>query len=144
MEVIKKIVQAAGVISAIMFVAACSENINTEPKTNTDTDQPMTLSRVQEEIFDRSCAFTGCHAGSSPAAGLNLTLGSSYENLVNVTAVLSSEFKRVNPGNSSDSYLIKMLRNSGPGTRQMPPSGKLNEDIIKLAESWINDGAEKN
>jgi hypothetical protein len=139
----KNILKELVILLFVLTIAACSDSINSEPEEN-NNEAPATFSKIQEQIFDKSCAFAGCHAGSSPPAGLNLTKGISYTNLVNVTSFLNSNYKRVEPGNSSNSFIIKMLRNTGEGSRQMPPSGKLNEDLLQLIENWINEGAENN
>ena len=51
-----------------------------------------TLSEVQSQVFDASC--TGCHSGSSPSQGLNLSEGAAYGNTVNVP---STEVHITNP-----------------------------------------------
>ena len=143
----KKLVAMIAAMLLIAVVAGCKDTVNVEPEISSDMNNnntPATLTMIQEQVFDVSCAFTGCHAGSFPAAGMNLSAGSSYSNLVNVTSKRNSNFKRVDPGNSSNSFIIKMLRNSGENTLQMPPAGKLSESTIQLVESWINNGAKNN
>ena len=138
-----------GIVSTILLIAVlagCKDNVYVEPEVGADmkTEIPTTLTMIQEQVFDVSCALAGCHAGSFPAAGMNLSAESSYSNLVNVTSKRNSNFKRVDPGNSANSFIIKMLRNTGENTLQMPPSGKLSDGTIQLVESWIDDGAKNN
>lgn len=141
---IKKHLVYATLIFSIIYISACSESSTTEPENNDDMNEPSTLSSIQVQVFDKSCAFTGCHAGSNPAAGMDLISGKAYSNLVNVTANLNSNFNRVEPGSSGNSFIIKMMRNSGESTRQMPPSGKLDESLIQYVEKWIDEGAKNN
>ena len=126
-----------------VLAEGCSKTVSTEPEPST-MNKAVTFTMVQEQVFNKSCAFSGCHAGLQPQAGMNLSDGNAYSNLVNVISKRNPNYKRVDPGNSSNSYIIKMLRNTGENTWQMPPSGKLSEDIIGLVESWINDGAKNN
>ena len=47
----------------------------------------------------------------------------------------------INPGNSSESKLIKRLVN-GDGGLQMPPTGALTDEEIAILRAWIDQGAE--
>jgi hypothetical protein len=86
-----------------------------------------------------------CHVGSSPAAGLNLTAGSSYGNLVNVVSTLNAPMRRVTPNNTAQSWLYIMINPNPPGTTQMPlGSSKLSGTDISTIQSWINAGATAN
>lgn len=134
----------AAIFLFVIIAAACSDTGSTEPEKNDSKDEPARLSAIQEQVFDKSCAFTGCHAGTTPTGGMDLSNGKSYSSLVDVESNLNPNFKRVEPGNSSNSYLIKMMRNNGEGTRQMPPSGMLDESLIIYVEKWIDEGAEDN
>jgi len=126
----------------IGLFTACENNITTECETPEDLTQNLTkFSDLQTNVFNETCALSGCHAGPSPKAGLLLTSGDSYSNLVNVTSVLNPNFERVEPGNSLNSFIIKMLRNTGERTSQMPPSGKLGDDQIDSIAAWIDRGA---
>lgn len=108
-----------------------------------------TLSEIQSQIFDPSCATAFCH-GSSRRGGLDLRSGSSYSNLVHVdptnSTARSKGYKRVLPGDTTKSFLVHKLRGtlgSGEGSR-MPPQGALPEDKIQMIEQWICDGAPNN
>ncbi len=133
------------ILFALLIFTSCEENIVTECEVNNiNSIELTTFSSIQEDVFDVNCAFPGCHAGTSPQAGLLLTSGNSYSNLINVTSVLNPNFKIVQPGNSSESFLIKMLKNTGDGTSLMPPSGKINERLIDSIAAWIDGGAINN
>ena len=99
---------------------------------------------VIQEIFNRKgCAGGSCH-GSAAQAGLNLSSGNAYANLVGVQATQAA-VNRVIPGNANDSYLIvKVEGRQTVGLRM--PSGGSNLDNIDLTnlKNWINQGAKNN
>jgi hypothetical protein len=137
------------IIVSGMAITSCSENISTECDCDPVTPIPgvktlTNFSEIQKQVLTPSCATSGCHSGSSLKANLDLSEGSSYNALVNVTSVLNPNFKRVKPGDSNNSFLIKMLRNSGDGSSQMPPFGKLNNSVIDSIATWIDKGALNN
>ena len=95
-----------------------------------DNSSCVNYSTEIQPIFDSKC--TGCHDGSSD--GLNL---GSYSTLMSGgssgTVVIS--------GNGSESRLIQKLRGTASGS-QMPKGGTpLDETIIDLIETWIDEGA---
>jgi len=71
-----------------------------------------TMLSIQNNIFTPKCALSGCHTGPNPqpmSGGLDLTYDPSNPvstKLLNVQSTLDSRFLRVDPGNSSDSYLF--------------------------------------
>ncbi|MCB0748282.1 MAG: hypothetical protein H6613_04425 [Ignavibacteriales bacterium] len=130
--------------STVLLLLSCEENIITECEEAQNTASLTTFNSIQINVFDQSCAFSGCHAGSNPQANLLLTSGNSYSKLVNVTSILNPSFKLVQPGNSENSFLIKMLKHTGESTSQMPPAGKLSEGKIDSIAAWINRGAINN
>jgi hypothetical protein len=128
-----------------LALAACGDN-GTGPEddeTRMIVDDPSFASVVQD-IFDRrGCASGSCH-GSAQAAGLDLRSGSSYGNLVNVTATQSAA-SRVIPGNAQDSYLIIKVEGRQTVGSRMPIGGAAldNIDLTNL-KNWINQGAKNN
>jgi hypothetical protein len=109
-----------------------------------------TFDDIQHEIFDRSCALSGCHA--SGAGGLYLVEGESWGELflkrpTNAAAADNLKF-RVDPGRPWNSYLVDKLRGrfkvgeDGPSGR-MPPGTALDECAIREVERWIQAGAPK-
>ncbi len=137
----KRKILVVPVLMLIMF-QSCSDQITSD----CETDKPLisedntTFSDIQEAIFTPNCV--SCHGGSSPEANLNLSPGSAYADLVNVTASASS-LKRVKPFDSENSYLIKRLSGSG-GETIMPPGGKLEQALIDSVAAWIDRGALNN
>jgi hypothetical protein len=119
-------------------------NMNTVEKSATPL-APSLATQVQP-IFTKSCIGGGCHAGLSPAQGLDLSLGKSYTNLVNVASTECTTTKRVLPSTPSMSYLMFKLQGSGPcftGTR-MPKGAPLAAADINTISAWIAAGAPNN
>lgn len=103
-----------------------------------------------QPIFTNSCAFAGgCHAGGSPALGMNLSAGQAYQNIVSVPADQLSSMNRIEPGEPDNSYLIHKIQGTqssvgGTGQR-MPLTGCcLSQTQIDLIRAWVNAGAENN
>jgi len=121
----------------------CSDKITTEDDLTSPQVQQNRLakfSELQKQVFNKSCATSGCHAGSNPQANLNLSEGNAFSNLVNVQSILNPNLKRVQPGNADASYLVKVL--TWETDIKMPLGGqKLSQNIIDSIKVWINKGA---
>lgn len=125
----------------IAFYSCADEITTVDDFKNTDnnpTQQLSKFSEIQDKIFTVSCALSGCHGDNSTQANLNLTKGKAYSNLVNVNSSLYSNQKRVIPGNAEQSLLYRVLNGS---PLQMPPTGKLDQNLIDSIAVWINKGA---
>ena len=119
--------------------------------TTTTTLAPGSVSfaRDVQPLFTANCAFSGCHAGPSPAQGLDLSAGHAYGDLVNVASGECALFKRVFPGQPTTSYLVFKI--AGPpqpcfSGAQMPSGGRpplavAEQDTIA---NWILQGAVNN
>lgn len=105
-----------------------------------------TLQSIQENVFSTSCALAGCHAGSSPQQGLNLSAGRAHENLVDVRSNERPDLLRVAPGAPDSSYLIhKVEGRSSIVGEQMPLGGEpLSQEEISALRTWIERGAPEN
>jgi hypothetical protein len=112
---------------------------------------PATVSFAKQiqPIFTQNCAFSGCHAGTSPAAGLNLEDGKAHGNLVGVPSKEVPTLSRVKPFDPDNSYLFK--KHSGaPGIRgsRMPlnnPNFFVEQpDLLELERRWIVQGGLNN
>jgi len=138
----------------ITAFAACSDS-GTGPEENPsdggsnggDTRQIVadpSFASVVQEIFNRKgCASGSCH-GSAGAAGLSLTSGSSYANLVNVTATQADVF-RVIPGDANGSYLVIKLEGRQTIGGRMPLGGSALDNVdLSNIKNWINQGAKNN
>ena len=102
-----------------------------------------TFGEIQKQVFDAGCNTSGCHAGNSPAANLNLTPGNSFNQLVEVGSVLVPAQKRVDRNNSSESVLVRIL--NGDVSPRMPLGGTaLSSATIDSIAKWIDEGAQNN
>jgi len=102
-----------------------------------------TFSEVQTRIFNASCAFSGCHAGSSPAQGLDLTAGAAYTNIVDVASSQQPSLDRIEPDEPDASYLyLKIIDDSSISGSRMPRGAPaLAQELIDLLRDWIERGA---
>jgi hypothetical protein len=121
-----------------MLFFACEDSIQGPDDEKTD-NMKATFSSIQANVFSPTCALSGCHGGSQNP---NLSAGNAYNNLVNKASALDPSMVLVKPGDSSNSFLMKLLR--GDGTSVMPPSGKLSSAKIDSIALWINNGALNN
>ncbi len=102
-----------------------------------------TFTAVQTRIFDASCAFSGCHGGSSPAMGLNLSSGVAHSNIVNIASSQQPSVDRIEPNDPESSYLyLKVIDDpSITGSRMPRGAPALAQELIDLLRDWIERGA---
>ena len=103
--------------------------------------QPDIVS-IQDMIFTPRCALPGCHTGPNPQNNLDLTLGQSTANLINVPATWDASFDRVKPNDANNSYLyMKLIDDPRIMGVQMPKTGPLltNEELAAIV-GWIDQG----
>jgi hypothetical protein len=106
----------------------------------------VTLTSLQNDFFTPTCAVSGCHNGASASAGLVLTAGQSFGNLVNVASSQNTSLDRVSPNDPEASYLIKKLRGDSDIIGQRMPLGGpfLSASELDRFVTWIGDGASNN
>jgi uncharacterized protein YjdB len=111
---------------------------------------PVSFATDVQPIFNTSTpACTSCHPS---AAGMDLTAGSSYANIVNQNAAEVPAMKRVRPFMPDSSYLVHKIQgtqNSVGGTGARMPlgcsgNGCLSNASINLIRNWILQGALQN
>ena len=102
-----------------------------------EESEAATFSQVQT-IFNNNCVV--CHGTNG---GLTLSVGDSFDELVNVPSEGVSSVDRVEPGNSEESYLIwKLEGRSGIVGSRMPLGGSpLSAENMDIIRSWIDAGA---
>ena len=100
---------------------------------------PTTVEAVGT-VFASSCAVNQCHAGTTPAAGLDLSLPAFPGSLVGVPATQSGG-TRVVPCDSNGSVLPRRL--DGLGVKRMPPEpdAPLTPAARLAIRQWIDNGA---
>jgi len=102
-----------------------------------------------QPIFTANCALSGCHAGTSPQQGQNLSDGLAYQSIVNVPANERAGLMRVLPSQPDSSYLVHKVQGTqasvGGSGGQMPLGGTpLSQSQIDLIRAWIAAGAKNN
>jgi len=113
---------------------------------NLDKDEDTVVNLVPtdvQSIFTASCAKSGCHSGSSPTAGQNLSENQAYANIVNVTSLEVGSKKRIAPGDTASSYLFDKIKGIQSVGARMPFDGPpyLSNSQIDAIRQWILIGA---
>ena len=127
----------------LLWLACSGDKDSAADSAGGDTLEP-TLTNVQAEVFDKSCAFSSCHSGSG-AGGLSLDPGASYGELVGVDSTGSPGNPLVVEGDADASYLIWKLEDRDTVTGdEMPPGAPVSELQKGLVEAWIAAGAKDN
>ncbi len=135
----------AGCAFGAMMIA-CGKNV---APTAVEPVQP-TLSSIQAQVFNRSCALPSCHSSVSQRGGLILEAEKSYANLVNVRCVndtaRSQNKRRVVPFKPDSSFLFIKITGPGSGEGSLMPdgAGKLPQQMIDAIRQWIEQGAQNN
>ncbi len=104
----------------------------------TQLSHPELEQRV-EEIFERSCAQVGCHAGPVAQQDMFLTSRQYYASVVDKPSVGRPDMKIVVPGDPDNSYLMMKLTGA-PGIVgvQMPLIGdKMTDEELEILKAWI-------
>ena len=102
-----------------------------------------TFTSVQSRVFNASCAFSGCHAGSSPSQGLDLSSGAAYNEIVNVPSAQQPSLDRIEPNDPDSSYLyLKLTGDASISGGRMPRGAQpLSQELLDLVRDWIERGA---
>ncbi len=98
-----------------------------------------------QPIFSGNCALSGCH-NSTAQAGMNLSQGQAYANIVDVDSTQDPSKKRVAPGDAVNSYLVIKIEQTNPpvGTRMPQGRSPLSSVRIQNIKNWVNRGAKDN
>src|ERR1700704_622765 len=79
----------------------------------TEALQHSDLPWIQDNIFTKACAFSGCHKGNASSAGyLNLESGMSHTQLVGVATTTETGLMRVVVNSPPTSYLMTAIHDS--------------------------------
>lgn len=96
---------------------------NIEDTKQCDTSE-VTFQQTVDPIISTNCAVSGCHAGASPTAGLNLEDFSQLQNIAN-----------------NGQLTGRTTGSSGP---VMPPGNALDPCDINKIRNWVEQGAPQN
>jgi hypothetical protein len=144
----------AVVMATVCLSAGCDEKLSDlagpTPLLN------VTFSSIQQNIFNLTdsagrAGCINCHTnagGRTPASGLNLAEGFSYDALVNRASVGKAGAIRVIPGDPDNSYLIQKIEGA-PGIvgLRMPRGAMgpfLTDGQVTVIRRWIAEGAKNN
>jgi hypothetical protein len=137
----------AGTYTVVFTVTDARGAPDPTPDTRTITVEASgggeaTFTRVQTEIFNASCAFSGCHGGGSSSAELNLDAGQAHGNIVNIPSTQSS-LDLIEPNDPGASYLyLKVIGDPSIAGGRMPRGAPpLAQSLIDLLRDWIERGA---
>lgn len=111
-----------------------------------------TFDRIQRQIFNQSCALSGCHDSQSRTGDLLLESGAAYTNLVDVApdnaAAAGAGWKRVHvldatTGDPATSLLVQKLIAPPPGFGARMPfnAPKLDQALVAVVQLWVAAGA---
>ena len=108
-----------------------------------------TLSADVQPILTANCALSGCHVGSDPQEGQNLSAGQTFSNVVNVASNELPTMDRVEPGQPDSSYLVHKIQGThlqvgGSGDRMPLARSPLSQTEIDVIRAWIQAGAMAN
>lgn len=105
-------------------------------------DEPLALCQLDIDVpglFRSKCGSSTCHAGSEPAAELDLVSPGVFERLENVPASQCEDRVRVDPNEPNASFLVEKLRGTQPvgcGER-MPFVSFLTGAEIACVQRWV-------
>jgi len=101
-----------------------------------------TFTSIQRNVFDVSCAVSGCHSGAAAPEGLDLDASASFDNLVGRASQEAAGLNRIEPNDPDNSYLIRKLEGTAAVGGRMPlnqpPLPRATIDVIR---AWISNGA---
>jgi hypothetical protein len=123
-----------------------SPDAGTTSATCTEAKNHSDLAWIQDNVFTKSCTFSGCHRGTASGAGfLNLETGMSHTQLVNQPAKTETGWMRVTAGTTSTSYLLVAI---GAATGPKPTDGvmplgspPLCQEKLDAIKRWVEQGA---
>ncbi|MDE6534735.1 MAG: hypothetical protein K2K82_01850 [Muribaculaceae bacterium] len=92
---------------------------------------------IQTEVFNTTCI--NCHGGAAfSAAGLNLTSGHSFGELIGVSSINNPEMKRVLPGQPEQSLLYRILAGEDSKEWNYDHSVEITaSERLDLIKNWI-------
>jgi hypothetical protein len=114
-------------------------------KATADPNQPVVakFNENVQPIFDKKCAHPSCH-GAAKSAGMQLSSGMAYDEIVNVKSSEVPHFMRIKPNEPDSSYLVMKIEGKQAVGAQMPlTGGPLKTEDIKTIISWVEAGAKK-
>ncbi len=139
--------RSVSILLLSVLLASCGTDKSTDmvfdPSSEDEQDANQnveaTFTFIQEAIFDRSCATSGCHTTTYP----NLSAGQSHAAIVNGASSAGPNQPLIKPGDPDNSYLfLKTIGASGILGNRMPLGRPaLSDAHIAALRTWIERGA---
>lgn len=138
-----------GSMALLSFLGAACAGDGTGVDDGGGGNAETTLSADVQPILTANCALSGCHAGSDPQQGQNLSAGQTFSNVVNVASSELPTMDRVEPGQPDNSYLVHKIEGThlqvgGSGDRMPLARSPLSQAEINVIRAWIQAGAMSN
>ena len=126
-----------GILALTSTIIVACEHDPVEPETPTNPTTGgndstgcdtlnTTFTAVIQPIINTNCAYVGCHAGSTPASGIDLSDFMGVENIANSGA-------------------LSNVINHNMGWSPMPKGqSKLDDCSIAKIQKWVDNGAQNN
>ncbi len=130
----------AAAILSLPAALGCTEKVPmpTAPIVPGPSGPPMTPDSIQA-IFTSRCI--ACHSGTTPAAGMDLSVGHSYENTVDVPSAACSGLDRIEPNDPANSCLVRRIEGTVLPRMPLGGTGPLAPADIARIRNWISQGA---
>jgi hypothetical protein len=149
----KKVLIAFTIAAIALLLSGCKgsggysagKTAGDPPKTAAGSKQTAVakFSEDVQPILTKRCAHPSCH-GAAKSAGLEMTSGVAYDNLVNVKSAEEPQFMRIKPGAPDSSYLVMKIEGKQQVGARMPlTGGYLDTNDIQMVRSWVEAGAKK-
>lgn len=126
---------------ATSVAVACSDSDEGPLISGPSVIPEPTFAFIQQEVFNPSCARSGCHAGSQRP---DLRASNAFANIVDVASSRGTPY--ITPGDPDNSYLyLKAVGASGISGVRMPRGRPaLSSSVLDAMREWIETGAPNN
>jgi hypothetical protein len=123
-------------LAASLWMACSSSTDPAPPPGPTTVPDSVLFAQHVQPIFTSRCAISGCHVLPNPQAGLVLSKGVAYANIVNVPAQ-NFTGTRVTPFDPANSILYLLVQSGLMPAR----GGRLTSVQVQIIKKWIDQGA---
>ncbi len=137
-----KIILIPLAFALLIILNSCANSIVESTPSIDEEKNPIdiisTFSAIQENIFNQSCALSGCHVNGSQPPSLS---ANSFSNIVNKQSSIGMDY--IEPGNPNISYLLQKVLGSNviSGSRMPLNNSPLSQEKIDAITEWISNGS---
>lgn len=97
-----------------------------------------------EPVLTAQCATAGCHSGTAPAQGLDLSPGNAYDAIFRKPSSQDPDHLLVDPFDPEASHLLEKIAGDEAGARMPLGGAPLADDVVGGIRQWILEGAAEN